>query len=144
MWTLRSPCFGTPPVAGTRKTQRERQARGVQLYAAQTAQQYAWTGADEFTPLGDRVDAPPLPLPAIESKRRVVLVRHGQSTWNAEGRIQGSSDFSCLTPKGVSQAETTRGMVRDSAAPPMCVAAARPPHHAALGPLFGGSTQRLG
>jgi broad specificity phosphatase PhoE len=40
-------------------------------------------------------------------------VRHGQSTWNAEGRIQGSSDFSELTTKGMAQAETTRDMVGD-------------------------------
>jgi probable phosphoglycerate mutase len=41
----------------------------------------------------------------------VVLVRHGQSTWNAESRIQGSSDLSVLTPKGESQAETSRQML---------------------------------
>jgi hypothetical protein len=56
-------------------------------------------------------DAPPLPLPSIACRRRVVLVRHGQSTWNAEGRIQGSSNHSELTPKGRAQAETTRDMV---------------------------------
>ncbi|KIY92826.1 hypothetical protein MNEG_15137 [Monoraphidium neglectum] len=78
---------------------------------AQAADPFAWTGSDAFTPLGDRVDAPPLPLPRITRRRRVVLVRHGQSTWNAEGRIQGSSDFSELTPKGVKQAETTRDML---------------------------------
>lgn len=50
-------------------------------------------------------------LPHIPSSKRVVLVRHGQSTWNAEGRIQGSSDFSVLTPKGESQAETSRQML---------------------------------
>ncbi|KAJ3703555.1 hypothetical protein LUZ61_007260 [Rhynchospora tenuis] len=43
--------------------------------------------------------------------KRVVLVRHGQSTWNEEGRIQGSSDFSVLTSKGESQAETSRQML---------------------------------
>jgi broad specificity phosphatase PhoE len=37
-------------------------------------------------------------------------VRHGQSTWNAEGRIQGSTDFAVLTDKGEAQAETTRQM----------------------------------
>lgn len=50
-------------------------------------------------------------LPPLLEAKRVVLVRHGQSTWNAEGRIQGSSDLSVLTPKGVSQAETSRLML---------------------------------
>ncbi|KAL5812195.1 hypothetical protein ACOSQ3_027145 [Xanthoceras sorbifolium] len=45
--------------------------------------------------------------------RRVVLVRHGQSMWNEEGRIQGSSDFSVLTKKGEAQAETSRQMRLD-------------------------------
>lgn len=52
-------------------------------------------------------------FPAIRAAKRVVLVRHGQSTWNAEGRIQGSSDFSVLTPKGEAQAETSRQMLLD-------------------------------
>ena len=52
-------------------------------------------------------------FPAIKSAKRVVLVRHGQSTWNDEGRIQGSSNFSVLTPKGESQAETSRQMLLD-------------------------------
>lgn len=42
-------------------------------------------------------------------------MRHGQSTWNEEGRIQGSSDFSILTSKGEAQAETTRKMLQVSA-----------------------------
>ncbi|KAG0565020.1 hypothetical protein KC19_8G156800 [Ceratodon purpureus] len=50
-------------------------------------------------------------LPPIKAHKRVVLVRHGESTWNAIGRIQGSSDFAVLTPKGVSQAETSRQML---------------------------------
>ncbi|KAJ8563483.1 hypothetical protein K7X08_031935 [Anisodus acutangulus] len=54
-----------------------------------------------------------LEFPAIKAAKRVVLVRHGQSTWNAEGRIQGSSDFSVLTSKGESQAETSRQMLID-------------------------------
>lgn len=70
-----------------------------------------WQGQDEFTGLGDRVDKPPLPLPELDAPKRVVLVRHGQSTWNAEGRIQGSSDFSVLTDKGIAQAQTTKQMV---------------------------------
>ncbi|KAL2455005.1 Phosphoglycerate mutase [Abeliophyllum distichum] len=52
-------------------------------------------------------------LPPIRAAKRVVLVRHGQSTWNAEGRIQGSSDFSVLTQKGEAQAETSRQMLLD-------------------------------
>ncbi|MCD7464195.1 2-carboxy-D-arabinitol-1-phosphatase [Datura stramonium] len=54
-----------------------------------------------------------LEFPHIKEAKRVVLVRHGQSTWNAEGRIQGSSDFSVLTSKGESQAETSRQMLID-------------------------------
>lgn len=50
-------------------------------------------------------------LPPLRAAKRVVLVRHGQSTWNAEGRIQGSSDISVLTAKGESQAETSRQML---------------------------------
>jgi hypothetical protein len=52
-------------------------------------------------------------FPPLKTAKRVVLVRHGQSTWNAEGRIQGSSDFSVLTKKGESQAETSRQMLFD-------------------------------
>lgn len=52
-------------------------------------------------------------LPGIRAAKRVVLVRHGQSTWNEEGRIQGSSDFSILTKKGEAQAETSRQMLID-------------------------------
>ena len=44
--------------------------------------------------------------------KRVTLVRHGLSTWNEEGRLQGSSDFSVLTPKGEAQAEITREMLQ--------------------------------
>lgn len=72
---------------------------------------YTWTGEDEFDRLDDRIDAPPLPLPPIKEARRVALVRHGQSTWNAEGRVQGSSNLSYLTKRGESQAETTRQLV---------------------------------
>ncbi|CAI5471972.1 unnamed protein product [Closterium sp. Yama58-4] len=50
-------------------------------------------------------------FPVIKEAKRVVLVRHGESTWNATGRIQGSSDFSVLTAKGESQAETSRQML---------------------------------
>ena len=47
--------------------------------------------------------APTPPSPTTQTKT-FTLLRHGQSTWNAAGRIQGSSDFSQLTPKGQSQA----------------------------------------
>ena len=80
---------------------------------------------DQFTQQGDRVDAPPLPLPPISTRKRVVLVRHGQSTWNAEGRIQGSSNAAVLTEKGKSQALTTARYVSGPAWP-------HPPHVHAL------------
>jgi phosphoserine phosphatase len=35
---------------------------------------------------------------------RVILVRHGQSTWNEQGLIQGRRDESILTAKGIEQA----------------------------------------
>lgn len=54
-----------------------------------------------------------VPFPAVKAAKRVVLVRHGQSTWNEEGRIQGSSNFSVLTKKGEAQAETSRLMLVD-------------------------------
>jgi hypothetical protein len=66
-----------------------------------------WTGQDEFSTMGDRSADAPLPLPALRAPARVVLVRHGQSTWNAAGRMQGSSDLSILTAKGEAQAQST-------------------------------------
>ncbi|XP_061375590.1 probable 2-carboxy-D-arabinitol-1-phosphatase [Gastrolobium bilobum] len=41
----------------------------------------------------------------ISSSKKVTLLRHGLSTWNAESRIQGSSDLSILTEAGEQQAE---------------------------------------
>ncbi|KAI9121355.1 hypothetical protein K1719_008388 [Acacia pycnantha] len=41
----------------------------------------------------------------ISSSKTVTLIRHGLSTWNAESRIQGSSDLSVLTETGEKQAE---------------------------------------
>ena len=66
---------------------------------------------DDFTYCEDRRDIQPLSLPSVTSSKRVVLVRHGQSTWNAEGRIQGSSNHAVLTDLGASQADTTREML---------------------------------
>lgn len=77
-----------------------------------TEQDFTWKGSDSFSELDDRKDQTPLPLPTLKESKRVVLVRHGQSTWNAEGRIQGSTDFAELTQKGRAQADTTRGTVR--------------------------------
>ncbi len=62
---------------------------------------YKWQGIDQFSELNDRRDVEPLPLPLVTAPLRVVLVR-----------IQGSSDFAVLTPKGEAQADTTRQMVR--------------------------------
>jgi 2,3-bisphosphoglycerate-dependent phosphoglycerate mutase len=39
-----------------------------------------------------RPEPPELPLPARPAPTRVVLIRHGQSTWNREHRIQGQLD----------------------------------------------------
>lgn len=49
---------------------------------------------------------------------RVILVRHGQSTYNAQGRHQGSSDESVLTQSGIDSARkigvSLRGMAIDA------------------------------
>lgn len=43
----------------------------------------------------------------------IYLMRHGETPWNKEGRIQGSSDIP-LSPYGIELAEDTRdGLVRD-------------------------------
>lgn len=76
---------------------------------------WTWQGSDAFDAVGDRQDAPPLPLPNLPpQKKRVVLVRHGQSTWNARNRVQGSSDFSILTEEGVRQASVAAKMVSNN------------------------------
>jgi phosphoserine phosphatase len=36
---------------------------------------------------------------------RVILVRHGETSFNAEGRVQGHIDVSTLTPKGMADAK---------------------------------------
>ncbi|KAL8204769.1 hypothetical protein R6Q57_010392 [Mikania cordata] len=70
------------------------------------------SSADDDRKLSSKVTGP-ASFPPVKVAKRVVLVRHGQSTWNAEGRIQGSSDFSILTQKGEAQAETSRQMLID-------------------------------
>ncbi|KAI3456264.1 hypothetical protein Pfo_012927 [Paulownia fortunei] len=44
----------------------------------------------------------------LSSPKKVTLVRHGLSSWNKEGRVQGSSDLSVLTEAGATQAERCR------------------------------------
>lgn len=66
-----------------------------------------------FTNLNDAIDAPPVPLPRLNQEKLVTLVRHGQSTWNARSIIQGSSDISVLTEKGVAQANETYLALKD-------------------------------
>ncbi|XP_044497198.1 probable 2-carboxy-D-arabinitol-1-phosphatase isoform X2 [Mangifera indica] len=49
----------------------------------------------------------------ISSTKKVTLVRHGLSSWNDEGRVQGSSNLSVLTETGVKQAERCREALRN-------------------------------
>src|SRR5438874_12638863 len=51
-----------------------------------------------------RPEPPELPLPAKPPPPRLLLVRHGQSTWNREHRIQGQLDPP-LSEDGRRQAE---------------------------------------
>uniref|UniRef100_A0A0D9UYJ9 Uncharacterized protein n=1 Tax=Leersia perrieri TaxID=77586 RepID=A0A0D9UYJ9_9ORYZ len=44
----------------------------------------------------------------LTSSKKITLVRHGLSTWNAESRVQGSSNLSVLTEIGAKQAEKCR------------------------------------
>ena len=87
--------------------------RALAAHAAAPEATYEWTGSDEFSHLDDRKADPPVMLPPLMAPKRIVLVRHGQSTWNAEGRIQGSTDAAVLTQKGIEQARNTRDMVRE-------------------------------
>lgn len=43
-----------------------------------------------------------------QETKHIVLVRHGLSSWNAEGRVQGSSDLSVLSEDGKVQAAKCR------------------------------------
>ena len=45
------------------------------------------------------------------ANRRLFLVRHGESTWNAVGLVQGQADLPQLTPLGIRQARrSARGL----------------------------------
>nr|GMD93091.1 probable 2-carboxy-D-arabinitol-1-phosphatase [Ipomoea batatas] len=50
---------------------------------------------------------------ALSSPKKVTLVRHGFSTWNEEGRVQGSSNLSVLTEQGVMQAHRCRKAIEE-------------------------------
>nr|GMD83213.1 probable 2-carboxy-D-arabinitol-1-phosphatase [Ipomoea batatas] len=50
---------------------------------------------------------------ALSSPKKVTLVRHGYSTWNEEGRVQGSSNLSVLTEQGVMQAHRCRKAIEE-------------------------------
>src|SRR5438067_12870457 len=58
-----------------------------------------------------RPEPPELPLPAKPPPARLLLVRHGQSTWNREHRIQGQLDPP-LSEQGRRQAELLAGRLR--------------------------------
>ena len=88
---------------------------------ATTDDEYLWNGSDEFDAQGDRRDEQPLPLPQIDCMKTITLVRHGQSQWNASGRIQGSSNASLLTEKGRRQAEAACRRVRPCPVQGVCV-----------------------
>src|SRR5438270_9752821 len=51
-----------------------------------------------------RPEPPELPLPAKPPPARLLLIRHGQSTWNREHRVQGQLDPP-LSDQGRRQAE---------------------------------------
>ncbi|KMT15766.1 hypothetical protein BVRB_3g057430 [Beta vulgaris subsp. vulgaris] len=41
----------------------------------------------------------------LSSPKKITIVRYGLSSWNAESRVQGSSDLCVLTDAGAKQAE---------------------------------------
>jgi 2,3-bisphosphoglycerate-dependent phosphoglycerate mutase len=49
----------------------------------------------------------------METKYKLVLVRHGQSTWNLENRYTGWTDVG-LTEQGIGEAHTAGQLLRDS------------------------------
>jgi probable phosphoglycerate mutase len=51
----------------------------------------------------------------MEHGRRVWLVRHGESTWNVRGLVQGQADGPELTAAGRAQSESVAAQLRGSA-----------------------------
>jgi probable phosphoglycerate mutase len=49
--------------------------------------------------------------------KRLLVIRHGESIWNAEGRWQGWADI-CLSPLGEEQAKTAGGLLAALPPPP--------------------------
>lgn len=66
-----------------------------------------------------------LPIPE-RLDATLVLVRHGESTWVAEGRFQGRADVP-LSPLGERQAALVAGRLRGPSAPPALPVPAAPP-----------------
>lgn len=50
---------------------------------------------------------PTTTAPQTTATTRIILIRHGRSTYNVQGRYQGSSDVSVLTPEGFRSAYAT-------------------------------------
>jgi 2,3-bisphosphoglycerate-dependent phosphoglycerate mutase len=49
----------------------------------------------------------------MTTMHKLVLIRHGESTWNLENRFTGWTDVD-LTPKGIEQAKTAGRLLRES------------------------------
>jgi 2,3-bisphosphoglycerate-dependent phosphoglycerate mutase len=61
--------------------------------------------------LRDAPSPPPTHAIALLTMHKLVLIRHGESTWNLENRFTGWTDVP-LTPTGVAQAREAGGLLR--------------------------------